>query len=135
MRIPTISINEEEEMLKNIFIAALFSCLFSCLLAGPALGEPIIDNDGRVIQPNTSYRRIISLYAAHTRNLIDMGAETQIVAIGRSDKQLPALPQLSFRDDPERLLALKPDLVLIRPMLSRSYPQMVELLEANGVTV
>ncbi|MCI5124083.1 MAG: ABC transporter substrate-binding protein [Candidatus Electrothrix sp. AR5] len=118
-------------MLKNILIALLFSCL----LAVPALGEPIIDNDGRVVQPKKSFQRIISLYAAHTRNLIDMGAGTQIVAVGRSDKQRPDLPTLSFRDDPERLLALKPDLVLIRPMLSRSYPQMVERLEANGVTV
>ncbi|WLE96944.1 MAG: ABC transporter substrate-binding protein [Candidatus Electrothrix communis] len=118
-------------MLKHILIALLFSCL----LAVPAFGEPIIDNDGRVIQPKNSFQRIISLYAAHTRNLIDMGAGAQIVAIGRSDKQRPDLPKLSFRDDPERLLALKPDLVLIRPMLSRSYPQMVERLEANGVTV
>jgi iron complex transport system substrate-binding protein len=122
-------------MLKHIFITILFFCLFFCLLAGPAFGEPIVDNDGRVIQPKKSFQRIISLYAAHTRNLIDMGGRAQIVAIGHSDKQLPDLPQLSFRDDPERLLALKPDLVLIRPMLSRSYPQMVEQLEANGVTV
>jgi iron complex transport system substrate-binding protein len=118
-------------MLKHI----VFSLLFSCLLVAPVLGDPIVDNDGRVIQPNKSCQRIISLYAAHTRNLIDMGAKTQIVAIGRSDKQLPELPVLSFRDDPERLLALKPNLVLIRPMLSRSYPHMVERLEANGVTV
>jgi iron complex transport system substrate-binding protein len=121
-------------MLKHL----VFTILFSCLLAAPVLGGPIIDNDGRVIQPKTSYQRIISLYAAHTRNLIDMGAEAQIVAVGRSDQQLPDLPDLptlSFRDDPERLLALKPDLVLIRPMLSHSYPHMVESLEANGVTV
>ncbi|MCI5131293.1 MAG: ABC transporter substrate-binding protein, partial [Candidatus Electrothrix sp. EH2] len=31
--------------------------------------------------------------------------------------------------------ALKPDLVLIRPMLSRAYPQMVDRLEENKVTV
>ncbi|MCI5210418.1 MAG: ABC transporter substrate-binding protein, partial [Candidatus Electrothrix sp. ATG2] len=86
-------------MLKHILIALLFSCL----LAVPALGEPIIDNDGKVIQPDKPFQRIISLYGAHTRNLIDMGAGSQIVAIGRSDKQLPDLPKLSFRDDPERL--------------------------------
>lgn len=118
-------------MLKHIFC----TILLSSLLVAPVLGEPIVDNDGRVIQPNKFFQRIISLYAAHTRNLIDMGAGAQIVAVGRSDKQLPELPTLSFRDDPERLLALKPDLVLIRPMLSRSYPHMVESLEANGVTV
>ncbi len=118
-------------MLKQLIIALLFSCL----LTGHALGAPIIDNDGKVIQPSKPFQRIISLYGAHTRNLIDMGAGAQIIAIGRSDKQLPDLPKLSFRDDPERLLALKPDLVLIRPMLSRSYPHMVERLEANKVTV
>ena len=118
-------------MLKHQIVAILFCCL----LTVPAFGTPIIDNDGRVIQPDKPFQRIISLYGAHTRNLMDMGAGSQIIAIGRSDKQLPDLPKRSFRDDPERLLALKPDLVLIRPMHSRAYPQMVEQLEANSVTV
>jgi iron complex transport system substrate-binding protein len=118
-------------MLKHCITALLFFYLLTL----PAFAAPIIDNDGKVIQPTKPFQRIISLYGAHTRNLIDMGAGSQIIAIGRSDKQLPDLPKLSFRDDPERLLALKPDLVLIRPMLSRAYPQMVERLEANKVTV
>ncbi|XOF32865.1 MAG: ABC transporter substrate-binding protein [Candidatus Electrothrix sp. YB6] len=122
--------------MRNRFSLLVLFSLFSLLLAaGPALSAPIVDNDGRVIQPDKPFARIISLYAAHTRNLMDMGAESQIVAIGRSDKQLPDLPKLSFRDDPERLLALQPNLVLIRPMLSRAYPNMVERLEQNGVTV
>ncbi len=118
-------------MLQHLITATLLTCL----VAAPALGKPFVDNDGRVIQVKNAYQRIISLYGAHTRNLIDMGAGAQVVAIGRSDQQLPDLPQLSFRDDPERLLALKPDLVLIRPMLSRAYPQMVERLEENRVAV
>ncbi|MCI5122370.1 MAG: hypothetical protein D3908_14510, partial [Candidatus Electrothrix sp. AUS4] len=88
-------INKEEDMLKHIIIALLFSCL----LVYQAFAEPIIDKDGKVIQANKPFQRIISLYAAHTRNLIDMGAGGQIVAIGRSDKQMPDLPTLSFRDD------------------------------------
>ncbi|MCI5195614.1 MAG: ABC transporter substrate-binding protein [Candidatus Electrothrix sp. AW5] len=118
-------------MLQHLITATLLTCL----IAAPTLGKPFVDNDGRVIQVKNAYQRIISLYGAHTRNLIDMGAGAQVVAIGRSDQQLPDLPQLSFRDDPERLLALKPDLVLIRPMLSRAYPQMVERLEENRVAV
>ncbi len=102
----------------------------SALAAGP-----IVDSDGRVVVVEKPFARIISLYAAHTRNLIDMGAAEQIVAVGRSDQQLPELPRLSFRDDPERLLALQPDLVLIRPMISRSYPQLVQRLEQSGVKV
>jgi len=96
---------------------------------------PIVDSDGRVVLVEKPFKRIISLYGAHTRNLIDMGAEEQIVAVGRSDRQLPGLPMVSFRDDPERLLALQPDLVLIRPMISRAYPQLVQRLEQSGVKV
>jgi len=105
------------------------------MISGSAFAAPIIDSDGRVVVVEQPFSRIISLYAAHTSNLIDMGAGGQIVAVGRSDEQLPDLPRLSFRDDPERLLALQPDLVLIRPMISRSYPQLVQRLEQSGVVV
>ncbi len=109
--------------------------LLIVMVTGSAFAAPIIDSDGRVVVVDKPFTRIISLYGAHTRNLIDMGAGEQIVAVGRSDHQLPDLPRLSFRDDPERLLALKPDLVLIRPMISRSYPQLVQRLEQTGVSV
>jgi len=113
-------------------VLLLMLCLF---FTGHGFAAPIIDNDGRVVVVEKPFTRIISLYAAHTSNLIDMGAGEQIVAVGRSDKQLPDLQRLSFRDDPERLLALKPDLVLIRPMISRAYPQLVQRLEQSGVKV
>ena len=117
-------------------IKRLFPVLILILLfVGTAAGRPLIDSDGRVVVMDKPFTRIISLYGAHTRNLIDMGAGEQIVAVGRSDQQRPDLPRLSFRDDPERLLALKPDLVLIRPMISRAYPQLVQRLEQTGVSV
>ncbi len=113
----------------------LLILMLSLFAAGSAVAGPIVDSDGRVVVMDKPLFRIISLYAAHTRNLIDMGAGNQIVAVGRNDGQLPDLPRLSFRDDPERLLALKPDLVLIRPMISRAYPQLVQRLEQSGVKV
>lgn len=112
-----------------------FVIVLLVLVTSVAEARPIVDSDGRVVVVEKPFARIISLYAAHTRNLIDMGAGAQIVAVGRSDKQLPGLPRLSFRDDPERLLALQPDLVLIRPMISRAYPQLVQRLEQSGVKV
>lgn len=118
-------------MLKQLIIILTFWFPVAAFGAG----APLIDSDGRVILADKPFTRIISLYAAHTRNLIDMGAADQIVAVGRSDGQLSHLPRLSFRDDPERLLALKPDLVLIRPMISRSSPHLVERLEQSGVRV
>jgi len=126
-------LNVQKSAVKQLIVLVLF-CLVA---AGSAVAGPIIDNDGRVLVMNQHkhFTRIISLYGAHTRNLIDMGAGSQIVAVGRSDRQLPDLPRLSFRDDPERLLALKPDLVLIRPMISRAYPQLVQRMEQSGVAV
>ncbi len=126
-----IFLNVKRGVVNQLIVLLLF-CL---AVAGSAVAGPIIDSDGRVIVVDKPFARIISLYGAHTRNLIDMGAADQIVAVGRSDRQLPELPRLSFRDDPERLLALKPDLVLIRPMISRAYPQLVQRMEQSGVAV
>jgi iron complex transport system substrate-binding protein len=117
--------------MKRFLLIAMLVTVCVC----PAFARPIVDADGRVTVVEKSLQRIISLYPAHTRNLIDMGAGKQIVAVGRSDHQLPDVPRLSFRDDPERLLALRPDLVLIRPMISRAYPQLVSRLEQSGVKV
>ena len=121
--------------LKQSFGSIIFLCLFFFSLAGSLLAAPVLDADGRVTLVQQPFQRIISLYGAHTRNLLDMGAGNQIIAVGRSDKQLPGLPAISFRDDPERFLALKPDLVLIRPMISRGYPRLVERLLGSGVAV
>ena len=41
----------------------------------------------------------------------------------------------SYREDPEKFLAARPDLVIIRPMIDRGYPQFVSRLEKNGITV
>ncbi|BCO10237.1 ABC transporter substrate-binding protein [Desulfolithobacter dissulfuricans] len=113
-----------------------FLALFLLLAVGGTVRAATLrDSDNRVIVFDHPFSRIISLYPAHTRNLLDMGLEPEkIVAVGRSDRQLDR-PRVSFRDDPERLLALEPDLVLIRPMISRAYPQLVKRLEQSGVTV
>lgn len=105
------------------------------LLAQGATSGSLVDSDGKTIRIDRPFTRIISLYPAHTTNLIHLGLEQRIIAVGSSDDQLTTLPRLRFRDDPERLLALRPDLVLIRPMISRSYPNLVQALEKNGVRV
>ncbi len=117
---------------KIITVACL---LFSFLLVTNCFAELIVDKDGKRIEFSHPFTRIISLYGAHTRNLVDMGAGEQIVAVGRSDKQMPDLPSLGFREDVERFLVLKPDLVIIRPMISRAVPRLIKQLEQNGVVV
>ena len=107
------------------------------IFASPALADNkiITDSDKRTLVFNKPFQRIISLYPAHTRNLMDLGATDAIIATGRSDDQLPDLPKVHFRDDPERLIALRPDLVLIRPMISRSYPQLIKRLQQVNIQV
>lgn len=112
--------------------------LFLLLLTLPveqACGEVVTDSDKRTLVFETPFTRIISLYPAHTTNLIDLGVQESVIATGRSDNQIPGLPKVHFRDDPERLIALRPDLVLIRPMISRSYPQLINRLQQVGIQV
>ncbi len=111
-------------------------CLLGMLTAGfHADAATLKDSDGRTISFNHPFTRIVSLYPAHTRNLLDLGLNKEIIATDRNDRQLPGRPHVSFRDDPERILALKPDLILIRPMISRHHPNLVHRLEQSGVTV
>ena len=100
-----------------------------------AFGATITDSEGKALVFPKPFERIISLYPAHTTNLIELGLNREIVACGGSDTQLPDRPRVQFQDDPERLLALKPDLVLIRPMISRGYPNLVRTLERHNVRV
>jgi iron complex transport system substrate-binding protein len=112
-----------------------FTHCFVLLLATLVSAASITDSEKRTLVFSQPFQRIISLYPAHTTNLLELGLKKEIIACGPSDNQLPDLPRVQFQDDPERLLALKPDLVLIRPMISRGYPNLVRILEKNNVRV
>ncbi len=84
------------------------------------------------------YSRIISLYSAHTENLVSLGAEEQLIGISVSDtfpEHILGKPRFSYREDPERFIAVQPDLILIRPMIERFYPQLLSKLRQAGITV
>jgi len=112
----------------------LIPCFF-LLLATVVSAATITDSEKKNLVFAKPFQRIISLYPAHTTNLVELGLTKEIIACGPSDTLLPELPRVQFQDDPERLLALKPDLVLIRPMVSRAYPNLVRTLEKNNVRV
>lgn len=106
-----------------------------------ASGYPvhITDSDGNDLLVQAPFSRIISLYPAHTENLVSLGAASQLVGVSRSSKPVKGIPAgcktVSYRDDLERLLVLEPDLVIIRPMISRAHPNVVKGLKKSGVTV
>ena len=98
----------------------------------------IVDHGGRRIRIERPFQRIISLYGAHTENLFALGLDDEIIGVTRHEvypDEALAKPVFSYRDDPEKFLAAKPDMVLIRPMIERGYPQLVSRLEASGIAV
>ncbi len=115
--------------------------LFSLLIAWLFLESAGLATDSQMAQgvrDNSPYGRIISLYGAHTENLLTMGAADQLLGIDGQSARLPGAEGkeiFSYHDDPERFLAARPDLVLIRPMIERGYPRLVERLKQSGIQV
>ena len=96
------------------------------------------DSAGRSITVEKPFARIISLYPAHTENLFSLGLDKEIVGVSRSDDYPAAATgkkRYSSHDGPEKFLAGKPDLVLVRPMIDRGYAPLIERLEQFGVVV
>lgn len=108
--------------------------LVLAVLCAP-LGEAGETDAGHLSQ-TVPYQRIISLYGAHTENLLALGAAGQLIGIDRQSAHLTVLdgkPVFSYHDDPERFLAARPDLVLVRPMIERGYPRLIQRLADSGI--
>lgn len=98
----------------------------------------LTDQKGRRIIFEKPFTRIISLYGAHTENLYHLGLEGHMVGVSVNDTfpaQVEKKQKFSYHDDPEKFLAVMPDLVLIRPMIDNGYPNLVSRLEKSGITV
>lgn len=102
--------------MRNILVLAALLCFF-CTPA--AAGGP-------------PYSRVVSLYAAHAENLAAMGAAG--VLVGASEP-MGSLPVVGARDGAEAVAALRPDLVLARPMHRITRPGFLEQLERLGIAV
>ncbi len=120
------------------FLAIVFVCLCFVQNLQANTGKTVTDSSGQVLQVEKPFARIISLYSAHTENLCSLGGKALLVGIGSGDDYPPTIhhkPSLSYRDDPEKFIALRPDLVLIRPMIERSYPEFIKKLRNAGISV
>ena len=102
----------------------------------PAAAE-IIDQEGTRITFAHPFSRIISLYPAHTENLVELGAAAQIIGVSRGDNPAAVRHKEVFSDadSAEKFLAAAPDLVLVRPMISRAHPALLARLRDSGITV
>lgn len=107
-------------------------------LVSPATAATITDQDGQQITVVKPFTRIISLYPAHTENLFSLGLDSQIIGVSKNDTFPEAAlhkPKFDYRDDPEKIIAAKPDLVVVRPMISRSVPELINKLHLTGIRV
>lgn len=98
----------------------------------------ITDDEGKLIEMDKPAQKIISLYSAHTENLFSLGLDQKIIGVGTIDKYPPEVENkkvFDYRSDPENIIVEKPDLVLIRPFISKSVPDFVQALESAGITV
>jgi iron complex transport system substrate-binding protein len=124
-----------KRLLFLILAALLAGFSPSASAAAPATFQ---DSEGKTVTVARTFTRIISLYPAHTENLVSLGLGTEIIGIEGGDEGLPQLKDkkhFSYREDPEKFIAARPDLVLVRPMIERSAPQLLATLRKAGITV
>lgn len=129
--------------MKQIIKIRIAAFLFAGLVLWtglPALAaETVTDAKGRRIRVDRPFTRIISLYGAHTENLLALGLCSSLVGVNpeeEGDKNTACVkPVFSYHDGPEKFFAARPDLVLIRPMIDRAYAGLIARLEQRGIKV
>lgn len=125
-------------ILKRLMYTAALLLVLPVALSDYCLAKTIQDSGGRTIHIHKPFKRIISLYTAHTENLFHLGLNDEIVGVSmNASHPAKALEKrkFSYHDDPEKILSVMPDLVLIRPMIDNGYPLFVKQLEKFNITV
>jgi iron complex transport system substrate-binding protein len=85
-----------------------------------------------------SFHRIISLYPAHTEVILDLGGKDKLVGTVKEEglfENTEGIERFSYSDSLEKFLALRPDLILIRPMYRQKNKNLFSRLEQMGITV
>lgn len=128
-----------------LFCVALAACAVTAGPSQPAQGQAVgesaiqfTDDDGREIQLDAPCGRIISLYSAHTENLYEIGAGDRLIGVYTGSIYPPEaafLPAFDYKGDPEQIIAAQPDLVLIRPFITRNAPDYIAQIESAGIPV
>lgn len=110
----------------------LFAVLALVPCPAPGIGE-----EACPVPLSAPARRVVSLYTAHSENVLALGAGSALVAVSGSDDPglFPGAVRLPVKVDAEAVLALSPDLVLIRPLVEEIQSGLVDVLKRSGVPV
>jgi len=125
-------------MKAKIFSISVIVLLFMATSDTTVEAGGFVDESGNRIIIEEPFKRIISLYGAHTENLFSLGLSKEIIGVSGNETYPPQAltkPVFSYHDDAEKFLVARPDLVLIRPMIARGYGNLVLKLEKAGITV
>jgi iron complex transport system substrate-binding protein len=125
-------------MKKEILSAFVLIFLLTPGLNASHRTTSFIDRSGNNIVVETPFKRIISLYGAHSENLFSLGLDKEIIGVSKNEAYPPRAttkPVFSYHDDAEKFIAARPDLVLIRPMIASGYINLVLKLQRAGMTV
>jgi iron complex transport system substrate-binding protein len=119
----------------RFFVSFIFLLLLGHSSSG--LSAALTDQDGVLLPTGTSGKRIISLYPAHTENLLSLGLQAELIGIanGDDDPAVAGKERFSAQDTPEKFIAAAPDLILIRPMISHAHPHLISQLQKTGIAV
>lgn len=120
-----LNINKMVTLFRLILLVSLIHCGMFCSFLYAGANE-------------TVFKRVISLYPAHTENLTALGLQGELIGIAASDTYPPEIlskQRFSYHDNAEKFIAARPDMVLIRPMIERAAPQLLDQLKGAGITV
>ena len=96
------------------------------------------DSSNEKITVDRPFKRIISLYGAHTENLFSLGLDNEIIGVSKNEAYPPMTmkkPVFSYHDDAEKFIPARPDLILIRPMIACAYKGLLKELKRAGITI
>lgn len=125
----------------SLLIISLIAALAGCGHTRPSSAPDsivVVDDLGKEVRLKEPAKRIISLYAAHTENLFSLGLNEETIGASGSETYPPAAlakPSYSYREDAEKVIAARPDLVLVRTFIANNYPDFVKKLETAGIPV
>ena len=114
-------------------IKLLLTFIFMMQLSFAYNGK-IVSESGKVVDLSKPHTRIISIYGAHTDVLIGIGAKDNLIGVDKSNADL-GIEVFSYKDNVEKYIAAKPDLILIRPMIRDRFSGLVRALVRANLTV
>jgi len=121
-----------------VLVVVISVLVAASVVSGKGEENSFIDESGGRITVKKPFKRIISLYGAHTENLFSLGLDREIIGVSENEAYPPQAmtrPIFSYHDDAEKFIAARPDLVLIRPMIAQGYKNLIAKLQKAGIAV